>query len=155
MNTDLKSAIKAEALDFGNDILEQFSEYDLHPHILKREHRPCATVDLSLVVGTEHGDYAGKMWQELLGSPLGESGALKRLRGVLLEMRSNPEYYTSYEPKEHWSFCCVNGKIYVSEGMHRTVFARYLLWCNGLSPHVHGVGLTTLTLRSVEGLRKC
>jgi len=112
------------------------------------------TVDLSQVAGTEHPDYYGSSWLELLGDPPGRpSGRLKRVYGGLLEMSSNPDYYLSNQKKSNWNFYLVDGKYYVSSGTHRTVIGRFLLSCNGLPAIVAGVGITELVLHKPSKTR--
>jgi hypothetical protein len=51
------------------------------------------------------------------------------------------------DAKDEWSFYLVDGRCYVSTGMHRTVIGRFLLACNGLPTVVSGVSITELVLR--------
>src|SRR5690606_5410978 len=112
---------------------------------------PNASVDLSLVRGTEHGDYFDSTWRELLGDPAKNiSPRLKRIRWALSELRENPEYYLSATPKENWSCYLLAGNYYVSTGNHRTVVGRFFLELNGLPTTVHGVDVVELVPRSLE-----
>lgn len=147
MNTDLRAFIESSMPSFANDRFERFSELELMPKIVERKHQGNGTVDLSRVVGTEHTDYQGSSWLELLGNPPGRpSGRLKRVHGGLLELVSTPGYYLSNDEKDNWSFYLVGGQYYVSCGMHRTVIGRFLLACNGLPTIVSGVAVTELVL---------
>lgn len=148
MKTDLRALIESSMPSFSHERLERFSEFELRSEIADRRHQRNATVDLSFVVGTEHPDYHGSSWLELIGNPPGRpAGRLKRIHGGLLEMASAPDYYLSNDEKDHWSFYLVNGRYYVSTGMHRTVIARFLLACNERPTIVSGVAVTELLLR--------
>jgi hypothetical protein len=147
MNIDLRTLIESSMPPFAHDRLERFSEFELREKVAVRIHQRNGTVDLSQVAGTEHPDYYGSSWLELLGNPPGRpSGRLKRVHGGLLEMASTPEYYLSNHEKDNWSFYLVDGRYYVSCGTHRTVIGRFLLACNGLPTVVSGVGVTELVL---------
>lgn len=148
MNTDLRALLESSMPSFAHERFECFSEYELRTELAERKHQGHGTVDLSLVVGTEHPDYYGSSWLQLLGNPPGRpAGRLKRIHGGLLEMVSTPNYYLSNDEKNHWSFYLVNGRYYVSTGIHRTVIGRFLLACNGLPTVVFGVAVTELVLR--------
>ncbi|WP_228896884.1 hypothetical protein [Acidovorax sp. Leaf73] len=147
MNTDLGTLIESSIPTFAHKRLERFAEFELREQVAERIHRSMGTVDLSQVAGTEHPDYYGSSWLELLGNPPGRpSGRLKRIHGGLLEMSSNPDYYLSTQKKSNWSFYLVNGKYYISCGTHRTIIGRFLLSCNGLPTVISGVGITELVL---------
>lgn len=114
------------------------------------------TVDLREVVGTTHPDYYGLTWQELLGNPEApESSLMKRMRRALRELEVNPEYYTSRERKEHWSFTRVGAAYYVTEGMHRTVVGRFLLESHSLPPIVHGVAVSAMQPKATHADGDC
>lgn len=148
MNTDLRALIESSVPSFAHERLERFSEFEVRSEIAERKHQRCQTVELSLVVGTEHPDYQGCSWLELLGNPPGRpAGRLKRINGALLELSNNPGYYLSSEEKALWSFYLVNGRYYVAGGMHRTVIGRFLLACNGCPTKVSGVEVIELVLR--------
>lgn len=154
MNTDLRTLIESSIPTFAHKRLERFSEFELREQVTERIHRNMGTVDLSQVAGTEHPDYYGSSWLELLGDPPGRpSGRLKRVYGGLLEMSSNPDYYLSNQKKSNWNFYLVDGKYYVSSGTHRTVIGRFLLSCNGLPAIVAGVGITELVLHKPSKTR--
>ena len=151
MITDLTRLLENGSPDFGDTTLLEFSEYDLRPDIEHTVVNTNASVDLSLVVGTEHPDYKGCTWLELLGNPPGGPTAhLKRIRGRLSDLHREPEYYLNSSKKDHWGFYLLNGEYFVSEGMHRTVVARFFLACNDRPTIVHGVSVTQLFLRQKE-----
>jgi hypothetical protein len=148
MNTDIRALIESSMPSFAHERLERFSEFELRSELSERRHQRNGSVDLSLVVGTEHPNYHGSSWLELLGNPPGRpAGRLKRIHGGLLEMVSTPDYYLSNDEKDNWSFYLVNGRYYVSTGMHRTVIGRFLLACNDCPTVVSGVAVTELVLR--------
>ncbi|UTD55726.1 hypothetical protein [Halomonas sp. MS1] len=111
------------------------------------------SVDLSKVVGTTHPDYCGKTWGQLKPIP-GTSGAdfmnnrdvafqgLKRAFGNVQSLERNPDYYFSYEEKDHWSFYQIGSEYYISSGNNRTVIGRLFLHLNGQEEVVHGVRVT-------------
>jgi hypothetical protein len=149
MNINLRALIESSMPSFAHERLERFSEFELRSELAERKHQRYGIVDLSLVVGTEHPDYHGSSWLELLGNPPGRpAGRLKRIHSGLLEMASTPDYYLSNDEKDNWSFYLVNEQYYVSTGMHRTVIGRFLLACNDLPTVVSGVAVTELVLRS-------
>ncbi len=148
MNTNLRALLESSLPSFAHERLERFSEFELRSELVERKHQGHGSVDLSLVVGTEHPDYHGNSWLELLGNPPGHPcGRLKRIHGGLLKLASTPDYYVSTDKKDGWSFYLVNGQYYVSSGMHRTVIGRFLLACNDLPTVVSGVAVTELMLR--------
>lgn len=155
LNTNLGALIQSSMPSFAHERLERFSEFELRPRIAERKYQQCATVNLSLVVGTEHPDYHGRSWLELLGNPPGRpAGQLKRIHGGLLDLAHNPVYYLTSNEKNQWSFYLVHGRYYISTGMHRTVIARFLLACNRLPTIVSGVAVTELVLREPNPLKE-
>lgn len=106
------------------------------------------SIDLSKIVGCDHPDYAGLTWGVLKPStrsiydnedPDFKNQALKRASQRMEQLRTNSEYYLNFEQKEGWSFEEVEGKIYITGGVHRSVIGRYFFYLNGLPPIVHGV----------------
>jgi hypothetical protein len=147
MNTDLRTLLESSMPSFAHDRFERFSEFELQEQVAERIHNLNGTVDLSRVAGTEHPDYYGSSWLELLGNPPGHpSGRLKRIHDGLLKLVSTPEYYLSNVEKDNWSFYFVDGRYYVSCGTHRTVIGRFFLACNGFPTVVSGVAVTELLL---------
>jgi hypothetical protein len=148
MNTDLRALIESSMPSFAYERLERFSEFELRSEVAERRYQRNGAVDLSLVVGTEHPDYHGSSWLELIGNPPGHPvGRLKRIRSSLFEMASTPEYYLSSNEKDNWSFYLVDGRYHVSTGMHRTVIGRFLLACNDRPTVISGVEITELVFR--------
>jgi hypothetical protein len=147
MNTDLRTLVESSMPQFAQHRLKRFSEVELREEVTERKYMRNGIVDLTLVVGTEHPDYHGCSWLELLGNPPGNpSGRLKRIHGGLLELVSSPDYYLCNHIKNNWSFYLVDGKYYVSSGLHRTVIGRFFLACNELPTIVSGVAVTELVL---------
>jgi hypothetical protein len=145
MKTDLNALLAAYMPAFGRNRLDRFNLSAFGGLSRSSVFQPNATVDLSRVKGVEHPDYQGRSWIELLGAPPNVgSGALKRARSVLAEAQRNPDYYQSAIKKHGWSFYQRGQDIFISEGVHRTVIARFLLAANGLPTVVRGVGLTQL-----------
>lgn len=135
--------IEASAPGFAHQVLSAYdaeavlSEYE----VVGGSDNEC--VDLSLVVGVKHPNYQGCTWEQLSGVPFGdrESAHLQRIRGAILDLEANPGYYQSIEHKTGWSFAAVDGELYCTEGVHRTVLGRYLLESLGVKPLVYGVAV--------------
>ena len=150
MDTNLSKLLEASIPPFANDQFESFSEHELNQKgaRVKRDLSD-ASVDLSLVAGTQDARYQGMSWLELLGNPPGtDPRILQRIRGTLLELKSNSDYYLSRAKKNAWYFCLLEGRYYVLDGMHRTVVGRFLFECNSLPPVVFGVSVREYELPS-------
>jgi hypothetical protein len=148
ISTDMAELICHGLVDFSHEKLSSFSEHDLRPYVFSERHNPNGTVDLSRVVGTEHPDYQGSAWLELLGNPPGgPSVKLKRIRSGLRYLQESPDYYLRPDKKEDWSFYLVNGYYHVTSGMHRTVISRFFLAGNNLPQTISGVSITEIILR--------
>lgn len=138
VKTDLASFTPA----FAPSRMIAFNERDYASSAFNAQIFTAATVDLSQVFGTEHGDYQGWSWQELIGAPAGSSDArLKRINLGMRDLVRCPDYYLGREQKLGWRFVCVDGRFFVTGGNHRTVIARYFLAINNLPPLIHGVTL--------------
>jgi hypothetical protein len=145
--------INLDEVYFANDVLDKFDSHEYES--LGTE---VCSVDLSKVVGCYHPDYAGKTWGELKpveGTLNGDREIiniayqnLKRAIGNVRDLSRNPDYYLNKEVKDHWDFYNLEGKLYISSGVHRTIIGRYFLWLNDLEPLVHGVHLTHLKPKS-------
>jgi hypothetical protein len=156
METDIHRLLEANLPYFANNRLEHFVLKDILLNTHLGETTPNGVVDLSRVVGTMHPDYSDATWLELLPSSpdnfthLGYwerqkyEGRMKRGWNSIREMRANPMYYLNAEEKTHWSFYEMNGLYYISEGNHRTVVARFLLWLNGMPECIDGVSITKI-----------
>lgn len=95
-----------------------------------------ASINVFLVIGTQHPDYIGLTWLEFL-----EQG--KRMRGNLLEYRTNPGYYLETARKRPSMFFeTFNGHDYyvAEDGNHRTAIARFAAF-NDNRCLLHGVNV--------------
>jgi hypothetical protein len=103
------------------------------------------SVDLSRIVGTHHSDYALYSWGELKPGENRNYDRLKRAHRALVELAMTPEYYLTANEKSGWSFYeDPLGNIYIAEGNHRSILARYFLALNNLPQVVHGVFVTKI-----------
>jgi len=109
------------------------------------------SVDLMQIHGCWHQKYEGKTFGELVPRAHGDGdetekrilGALKRGPDRLAYLHRNPSYYIGEEVKTPpWSFEWIDGRLYITAGMHRSVIGLYFLAANGLSTVVHGVTVT-------------
>lgn len=145
LNTNFEAVLQADMPAFASQRLVRFDEQESRENVIQVAHLENARVDLSLVAGTEHPDYYGSTWSELIGHPQGhDRSVLKRLNLNLQQLAASAEYYLSEDKKEHWSFYLLDGQYFISSGNHRTVLGRFLLELNGLPPIVHGVSVTVL-----------
>lgn len=155
LQTKLKTNIEdldVREIPFSSAVLSNFTttNYDL---ISSRK----GSVDLSKIIGCAHPRYAGLSWGILKPSridvygdsadPDFENQTLKRARLRMHDLKETPEYFLSFIEKEHWSFAEVDGSFYVTEGVHRSVIARYFFHLNGLPPIVHGVAIAKMKLK--------
>ena len=145
LKTDLYRLLETSKPAFADDVLVYFHEAELRQQLNREAFHPSASVDLSQVAGCSQRDYANSTWLQLLGVQEGEPRCqLRRLKSRLDELARRPEYFLSHDPKSHWSFDRLDGKLYIAQGHHRTVIARFFLELNGLPPIVHGVTVTDL-----------
>lgn len=111
--------------EFADGIMEPFPaevQKDINDFSSIHSWNACTSIDINEVVGTEHPDYAGKSWLNLL-----KNG--KRMSINLPLLASNPDYYFQISPKEPpMYFKLVNGKLYIGgDGNHRTCIAKFFL----------------------------
>lgn len=137
---EISKAINDEKFSFQNDVFEYFdpSRYQFS-HALKHQ-----SVDLSLIKGTSHVDYAGKSWKDL-GAKMHQKDdrSMKRSWGNYLELQSNPTYYLNHEPKFGWALAKYEDHYYIlSDGNHRSVIGRFFLELNGCTPIIHGLDVS-------------
>lgn len=145
LNTNFVDMLQGDMPAFASQRLVRFDEHVFREKITQVAHLENARIDLSLVAGTEHPDYYGSTWAELIGQPPGHDRCvLKRLNLNLQQLAASAEYYLSAEKKEHWSFYLLDDQYFISSGNHRTVLGRFLLELNGLPAIVHGVSVTVL-----------
>ena len=145
LNTNFEAILQTSMPAFASQRLVRFDEQEFRENVIQVAHLENARVDLSLVAGTEHPDYYGSTWSELIGQPQGhDRSVLKRLNLNLQQLAASAEYYLSEDKKEHWSFYLLDAQYFISSGNHRTVLGRFLLELNGLPPIVHGVSVTVL-----------
>ena len=113
------------------------AEYeDCRPFTRRQYWCDAASINVFLVIGTQHPDYAGLTWLEFL-----EKG--KRMRGNLMEHKANPGYYLETEPKRPGIFFeTFNGHDYyvTEDGNHRTCIARFAAF-NDNRCLLHGVNV--------------
>lgn len=117
----------------------------LRPFMTRRYWMESATINVFRVVGTQHPDYAGLTWTELLANG-------KRMVGNLAQHASNPGYYRSEDRKlPTMYFLSDNGTDWYvgGDGNHRTCIARFDFALSGRSL-LHGVSVTDF--RFDEGL---
>lgn len=91
------------------------------------------SVNIMRICGTQHPDYAGLTWRELLSKG-------RRMDANLKAFRQNPSYYTELvERLPGMSLSIVDGKGYVTDdGNHRTCIGKFFLY-GQVSPFMHGV----------------
>jgi len=108
--------------------------YGLIPFVSEHTWRDSESIDIFRVVGTQHPDYIGMTWIELL-----EKG--KRMGINLRLFESNPGYYKDKGKKQPSMYyqSIDGGDLYVgADGNHRTCIARAFFSITGQSV-VHGV----------------
>lgn len=152
--TDIYALLKSAKPHFADERLEHFDRSKFNGCRYTTTPADQGSVDLSKVKGTDHPDYCGNTWIELLPTNPDDfmqldywerfkhEGMMKRGWNCVRDMRENPAYYTDAGEKEHWSFCKVGDSYYISQGNHRTVMARFLLSLNGLPEVIRGVSVT-------------
>ena len=121
-------------ISFKNNIIEKFTEHDLPRDFISEEYwEDNANIPVSKIVGTQHPDYIGLTWEELLHKG-------KRMHINLPLADENPGYYYSDEKKlPTMSFNRYKDLYYVSgDGNHRSAIAKFLFYFSG-STHLNGV----------------
>ncbi len=153
--TKLKKNIEdldVHEIPFSSDVLSSFSANNYELASSRK-----GSVDLSKVIGCAHPRYAGLSWGILKPSkfnvygdsadPDFENQSHERARSRMRNLKETPEYFLNFIEKEHWSFAEIDGSFYVTEGVHRSVIARYFFYLNGLPPIVHGVAIAKMKLK--------
>lgn len=118
-------------------VLTNLSRRSLEPFVHTTTINKNASVELSQVVGTEHPDYGGMSWLEMLSRG-------KKMRSNLNLLLNNPGYYLATMPNDNQpSYYTQDGSsiFIVGDGNHRTCIARFFLAERGLS-QLHGVTIT-------------
>ncbi len=126
-----------ESFSFADKELKDFNSNDF-------EYVQCDVidVDLDLVVGTDHCDYVGKSWGELIQQDDAPYQTMKRSKSALQDLKRNPDYYLNEKEKHSWGFSCLNGEYYISGGNHRTVLAKAFFEANNLPPIIKGASVS-------------
>lgn len=126
---------------FANERIELWDSEQFKSQLLPftKEHYwwEGASINVLRVVGTQHPDYAGKTWLELL-----KFG--KRMRSNLPLYSSNPGYYYEAKKKQPsmYYLSIDGGNLYVGDdGNHRTCIARFDFYLKGLTA-LHGVNVS-------------
>lgn len=129
MNTH-EEFLKAAALipdSFKNEKIEKFSEHWLPSAFIQSirwdDH---VTIDVNDIIGTQHPDYIGLTWEQLLHEG-------KRMHINIPLVVSNPQYYWGTRKKlPTMSFNRYNEKYYVGgDGNHRSAIAKFIFAING------------------------
>ncbi|MEE9338210.1 MAG: hypothetical protein V3U87_09030 [Methylococcaceae bacterium] len=126
-----------ESPHWSNDILSTWDDADyrrLEPFVNREYWTDQGSVNVFRVIGTQHWDYQGKSWINLL-----ETG--KRMDINLGLHAKKPEYYRQQERKKPMMYYLTYDGLsfYVgSDGNHRTCIARFDFHYNGLTM-LHGV----------------
>lgn len=154
IRTDIHTLVKSAKPYFADERLEYFDNSKFHGILYTTIPAAKGSVDLSKVKGTDHPNYCGNTWMELLPTNPDDfmhldywerfqhEGRMKRGWSCVCAMRANPAYYTDVSEKDHWSFHKVGDSYYISQGNHRTIMARFLLSLNGFPEVVYGVSVT-------------
>jgi len=162
INTDIHYLLDETKPYFSDHKLERFDRSQYRDLQYTHTSSDNAEVLLSMVRGTNHPDYHGLSWLELLPTNPDDykhlqdwerwahEGKMKRGWKCILEMRQNPNYYLDSIGKNHWSFCKIGDFYYITQGNHRTVMARFLLSLNGLPEVIRGVSVTEIHLPQQE-----
>ncbi len=122
---------------WSNDILSTWDDAEfrrLEPFVNREYWTDQGSVNVFRVIGTQHWDYQGKSWINLL-----ETG--KRMDINLGLHAKKPEYYRQQERKKPMMYYLTYDGLsfYVgSDGNHRTCIARFDFHYNGLTM-LHGV----------------
>lgn len=128
INSDpLVTKVTNDPIPFKHNIIQKFSEHDLpKDFIVEEEWHDNADVPVNQIVGTQHPDYIGLTWEELLYKG-------KRMHINLPLAQENPGYYYSDEKKlPTMSFNKHEGLYYVAgDGNHRSVIAKFLFYFSG------------------------
>lgn len=125
-HTDLRTLITEEPCDFASVIVKswQDQENDIRGFVLDRLIVENTEINVTEVVGTNHGSYHGREWSALIMDGKKSDSNLSRLA-------SNPEYYLSSELKEQAQYTSVDGDIYINGGgNNRTIIAKFFFHYN-------------------------
>lgn len=128
---NLLEMVEKHKPEFADDIMEAFPaelQKDINDFSSAHYWNACASIDVNEVVGTEHPDYAGKSWLNLLRNG-------KRMSINLPLLADNPGYYFETNPKDPpMYFKLVNGQLYIGgDGNHRTCIAKFFLHYQNVS----------------------
>lgn len=116
--------VAGSSAPFKNTVIQKFSEHDLpKDFIIEEIWHDDAAIPVDKIVGTQHVDYIGITWEELLHQG-------KRMHINLPLVRQNPDYYFSDEKKlPTMSFNKHNDLYYVAgDGNHRSAIAKFLFF---------------------------
>jgi hypothetical protein len=130
----LLEKVSETQISFKNDVIEKFTEHDLPRDFISEEYwEDNAIIPVSKIIGTQHPDYIGLTWEELLHKG-------KRMYINLPLAEENPGYYYSDEKKlPTMSFNKYRDLYYVSgDGNHRSAIAKFLFHFSG-ETHLSGV----------------
>ena len=134
-NTNIKE-INLNEVPFSNDKLEFLNTSDI-----EIGEQYIGSVDLSLVVGTDHLDYAEKTQKVVFQN-------LKRATRNIVDLKKSPEYYFKQVKKKDWSFYKIDEQYFISKGNHRTVIGRFFFYLTSQKPVIHGVSITEAKLKA-------
>lgn len=125
---------------FGNDILQNWREIypaDLVKFCTEEAWLSNQAVDLSKVRGTDHPDYAGLTWHDVLRDG-------KRMHINIPLVESKPAYYHERSPKlptMKYATCDDENYYVYTDGNHRTVIGRFHFHIEGMPARLYGVNV--------------
>lgn len=122
--TPLIEMVAQSNAHFKNDKIIGFSEHELpHDFIIEEFWHDSTSVPVDKIVGTQHPDYIGLTWEELLHKG-------KRMHINLPLAEENPDYYYSDVKKlPTMSYNKLGDNYYVAgDGNHRSVIAKFLFF---------------------------
>jgi hypothetical protein len=143
LHSNLREYVNQNPPDWAGNIMEEFTvgyreladKYASSKYWSSNE-----SLNIQDIAGTEHPDYAGGSWLNLLNNG-------KRMQSVNLPLLSeNPGYYYENELKKpNMEYVRIDDKTFIIEGNYRTCIARFLFHYQGLAI-LHGVTLEAYTI---------
>lgn len=122
--TPLIEKVAKHEIPFKNEIIKSFSEHNLpKDFIISESWVDSTSVPVEKIAGTQHPDYIGLTWEELLHKG-------KRMYINLPLAEENPDYYYSDVKKlPTMSFNKLGNDYFVAgDGNHRSVIAKFLFY---------------------------
>lgn len=117
-----------ELIPFANEKIQPFIDYALYDFVDKEIITLDASIDIRKIIGTCHPRYYEKTWIYAINN-LRTPANVENLK-LFSDDFGSIDYYKTKEHYEigddPWGVKIVNGIIYISEGNHRTIIAKFL-----------------------------